>query len=167
MPNVESIIQGNNKKKLCKDTPDLVNAPKCNCRDKTNCPLKGDCQQTNVIYQAKVISDNKVESYVGLASDFKQRHYNHKASFNDYNKRYATELSKYIWKLKDNNKLFQIKWSILCKSKPYSNVTKRCDLCISEKYYIICEPSLATLNKRNELLSKCRHTSKFIIGNVT
>lgn len=33
----------------------------------------------------------------------------------------------------------------------------------STKYYIICHPDLATLNKRSELASGCRHANKFLL----
>ena len=36
-------------------------------------------------------------------------------------------------------------------------MSKRCNLCLTEKYNIICKPSLCTLNKRTEILSTCRH----------
>jgi hypothetical protein len=32
-----------------------------------------------------------------------------------------------------------------------------------EKYFIICKPKMATLNKRNELVSACRHNKKFLL----
>ena len=31
---------------------------------------------------------------------------------------------------------------------------------------ILCKPENATLNKRNELVSKCRHKDKFLLSNV-
>ena len=31
------------------------------------------------------------------------------------------------------------------------SLSKRCNLCLNEKYIIICHPEKATLNKRNEL----------------
>ena len=85
----------------------------------------------------------------------------------DPNKKVSTELSKYIWSLKEKNIDYSIKWSILDHAKVYTNSTKRCNLCISEKYYIICKPWLATLNKRSELLSKCRHSRKYLLNEVT
>ena len=39
--------------------------------------------------------------------------------------------------------------------------------CLCEKYFIICKPDLAFLNKRNELISSCRHTSKYALENFT
>ena len=49
----------------------------------------------------------------------------------------STELSKYIWQLGDRNKDFNIKWTIVCRARPYSNITKRCNLCTTEKLMII------------------------------
>ena len=34
------------------------------------------------------------------------------------------------------------------------------------KYYIICKPELATLNKLSELVSSCRHARKFLLMNI-
>ena len=54
-----------------------------------------------MVYQATVTTDGATESYVGLATNFKERYWNHKSSFRLRNKRNETELSKYIWTLKD------------------------------------------------------------------
>ena len=170
MPNVGSIIQGDNKKKLqeCIMENENSSSKLCNCRKKDQCPLRGKCLEKNVIYQAEVKCDKQTETYVGLAStDFKARFRNHINSFNDIRKRHNTELSNFIWSLKDSNRNFSTTWKILCKAKPYNTVSKRCNLCIAEKYFIICKPSTASLNKRSELISKCRHQSKYLIGNVT
>ena len=90
----------------------------------------------------------------------------HKASFNSLSKRNATELSKHIWQLKDNNSEYAIKWKILSHAPHCSNRTKRCQLCITEKYFIICKRKCASLNKRNELISKCNHCDKLLLKNV-
>ena len=42
---------------------------------------------------------------------------------------------------------------------------KRCNLCLKEKFLIICPPELSTLNKRNELVSSCRHRNKALLRN--
>ena len=43
---------------------------------------------------------------------------------------------KYIWKLCDNNQDFNIKWTIISRARPYNNISKRCDLCLTEKLKI-------------------------------
>ena len=63
----------------------------------------------------------------------------------------------FIWSLKANNIPFTLSWSILSKARPYSNTTKKCNLCLREKYYITYRPDLSSLNKRGEIISTCRH----------
>ncbi|XP_068685270.1 uncharacterized protein [Montipora foliosa] len=65
----------------------------CNCRKKPECPLEGKCRQTNVIYQATVTTETTTETYVGLATNLKERYRNHKTSFRHSNRRNETELS--------------------------------------------------------------------------
>ena len=105
-------------------------------------------------------------TYVGLTeSSFKIRFANHKSSFNNPNKRASTELSKHVWRLKEAGLPFKITWKFLKQTSPYNPVSGRCNLCLWEKYFIICNPELATLNKRNELATSCRHANKFLLKN--
>ena len=139
----------------------------CNCKDKHSCPLSGDCLIQNVVYQATVESAMGKKTYIGLtANQFKTRFRNHTASFRNKNKRHATELSKHIWSLKDSKTEFAITWKVLARARPYSNVAKRCNLCITENFFIICKPGAGTLNKRNELASACQHATKYLIRNA-
>ena len=166
MPNVKSIISSHNKKTISNAAqPNQEEQQHCNCRKKEQCPLKGNCQQKNVIYQATVTTDTAKETYVGLASNFKERYSNHKTSFRHQTKRNETELSKHIWKLKDKNTKFEITWKIIKKSHSYSNETKKCNLCLYEKFIIICKKDLCSLNKRNELASPCPHRNRFTLKN--
>ena len=87
-------------------------------------------------------------------------------SFKDHKKKLSTELSKHVWKLKEANVNFQIFWKILKHATSYNPVSERCNLCLWEKYFIICRPELATLNRRNELVSSCRHARKYLLSNL-
>ena len=84
------------------------------------------------------------------------------------NERYrnSTALSKYVWGLKDKKTAYRIRWRSIRHARSYSNVTKKCNLCLWEKYYIICRPNMATLNNRNEPVSSCRNAKKFLLNNV-
>ena len=86
-------------------------------------------------------------------------------SFTHRNKKNSTELSKYIWQLKVSGSDFSITWKVLKRTKSYSNSTNSCSLCNWEKYFIITKPTLATLNKRNELVTACRHRAKYSLKN--
>ena len=46
---------------------------------------------------------------------------------------------------------------ILDKAKPYSPASKKCMLCLTEKYHII--------SSTKNLLNKCRHENKFYLAN--
>ena len=121
-----------------------------------------------MIYQATVTTEDSrpAQTYVGLTeTTFKTRFANHKSSFNDSSKRLSTELSKHVWHLKEANLKFGITWKILKQTSPFSPVSNRCNLCLWEKYFIIFRPELATLNKRNELVTTCRHANKFLLKN--
>ena len=165
MPNMKSIISSHNKHVLSNANAPTPQPDTCNCRKKSDCPLDGKCLQTNVIYQATVTIETATETYVGLATNFKERYRNHKTSFRHSKRRNETELSKYVWNLQNENKPFQIKWKILKKCKPYSNINKKCSLCLNEKFIIICKKELCSLNRKNELASSCPHRNRYVLGN--
>ena len=106
--------------------------------------------------------------YIGMtASTFKERYRNHIKSFN--HKRYSndTELSKYIWKLKDNKQDFDITWSVLKQSISYTGGSKRCNLCLEEKLCILKDKNKQNLlNKKSEIVSTCNHRKKHLINNL-
>ena len=108
--NIKQAINNHNKQKLVayngqNTNPEEANAKLCNCCKKDSCPLNGECLQCAVIYQAKVThsDNNQLETYVGLTeSEFKTRYRNHTNSFRNAKPKNSTELSKYIWHLKEN-----------------------------------------------------------------
>ena len=66
------------------------------------CPLDNQCVTKDIIYQATVTSSEGNEYYVGLTdTDFKARFANHKQFFKIVVHRNQTELSKYVWRLKN------------------------------------------------------------------
>ena len=165
MPNMKSVISSHNKYVLSNFNSPTQQPDTCNCRKKPDCPLEGKCLQSNVIYQATVTTATTTETYVGLATNFKERYRNHQSSFRRSNRRNETELSKYIWTLQDSEKPFQVKWKVLKKCKPYSNISKKCNLCLYEKFIIICNKELWSLNRRNELASSCPHRNRYVLQN--
>ena len=163
MDSVKLNIDSHNKSLLSK--PPDRNVINCNCRNKAACPVPGKCLTDGVIYQATVTTPNTAETYVGLTeTPFKHRWRNHNTSFNDKKYKNSTELSKFIWSLKENNIPFTITWKFLKRAKPYSNLTKRCDLCLWEKVFIMCMPNYGTLNKRSEFISTCRHSKRYLLS---
>ena len=127
--------------------------------------MDGNCNAENVIYQAEVTTSTTKETYIGLCdTTFKLRYRNHICSFRNERYKHATEPSKHIWSLKDQKIAYQIKWRKIKQARSYSNVSKRCNLCLWEKFFLLRRPE--TLNSRNELVSGCRHARKFLLKNV-
>ena len=56
-------------------------------------------------------------------------------SFKNEKRKSDTELSKHLWQLKSKQENFTIKWKILAKVKAYTNITKRRNLCLTEKFF--------------------------------
>ena len=154
---MKSQVSRHNTKLLNSETVDQVDP--CVCTE-FECPLNGLCESKNVVYQATISSDDgRVENYIGCTKYFKKRYYGHRSDMNNpANKdKNRSTLANYVWKLKDERKNFDIKWKIIDRGPLYNPLTKKCRLCIKEKYYIIMKPHMATLNKRSELYNTCRH----------
>lgn len=167
---MQQIISAHNKSTLkTTKTSDSMpqTTPNCNCRNKL-CPLDGNCLTPGVIYQATVTrqDNHKDETYIGLMEGpFKTRFNAHICSFRNEHQRSATTLSQYIWSLIDKKVQYSTKWKILARAKSYSTSSKRCNLCLTEKYFIISKPAMSSLNNRNELVSSCRHKRKHLLCN--
>ena len=166
MSNVKSIISSHNKAQINKpsEQSDQIDNS-CNCRNKNTCPLEGDCNTRNIIYQAEVRTPQTKETYIELCdTTFKERYRNHTCSFRNERYKNVTELSKHIWSLNERKINYQIRWRKVKQARSYSNVNKKCNLCLWEKYFIICKPEMSTLNRRNEMGSTCRHSKKFLLS---
>ena len=73
-----------------------------------------------------------------------------------------TSLSKHFWFLKNKGLTPEIEWSILRKSNTPNSFNGRCNLCLEEKIYILnYKWPDKLLNKRSELIARCRHKTKF------
>ena len=160
------MIKSHNKKVINKDVKELKSY---NCRVKSECPLNGQCRVTDIIYKCTVLSPDKPNKvYLKTAEgDFKKQFYNHRKSFNNEGSANDTTLSKYVWELKEtSNSSPTLVWSIAKKAPLYSNISKKCLLSLHEKLEIINYPRPEELlNKRSELISKCRHANKFLLRN--
>ena len=160
LPNMGAKIARHNAK-ILKNVNKNSSKPKpsCNCRIKEDCPIPGACNQSGVIYQATVKNNKGTEeTYIGLASKFKNRFYKHKASMETENPENTTTLSAHFWKELKEGRNPKITWKIVEKNIPtYNPVIAKCQLCIREKFRISFNPKEATLNSRHELFAHCRH----------
>ena len=165
MSNMSSIISSHNKRILRPRSTEYG----CNCRTRENCPLQNQCLTANIIYRADVENNgNKgTKIYFGLAeTSFKARFANHNKDFNHEQYKKSTELSKYIWSLKENQITFRIRWSIVEKVYGRTKINF-CPLSLAEKLHLIEHFNAnPLLNKTNEFISGCRHQVKLLLKNL-
>ena len=95
-------------------------------------------------------------------TEFTTKYNKHTMSFRNQTHESDSKLSKFIWSLKDQNKEFDIKWSIFKKSSR----SKSWNLGFLKKLVISnFKEKERLLNKWLDLMSKCRHESKYILMN--
>ena len=70
------------------------------------------------------------------------------------------ELSNKYWNIISANKISNISWEILGTHKSYNQSFKRCLLCLNEKLAIALHKDDNMLNKKSEIISKCRHRNE-------
>ena len=67
--------------------------------------------------------------------------------------------------LKSTNNNSEIAWKIVRRYAPVNRAILRCNLCLNEKLEIATHQGKNLLNKRSELVSKCRHFNKLLLMN--
>ena len=122
----------------------------------------------NIIYKAVSTSTNppyKEKIYLGTAeTTFKLRYSNHQRLFKFLNYKTDTELSNEVWQRKKSGQTSVITWKIVRRCSPYNPDSKRCYLCSNEKMEIATYRGYNLLNKKTELISKCRHQNKYTLS---
>ena len=151
------IIQKHNNK-LLKTTGEQQKDKKCNCRNKEACPVDNNCLEECVVYKATVLNNatGTEAEYIGITDlPFKTRYNNHTHSFRNETKKHSTTLSSYVWE-NNLNPNPNIKWEILKKCHRYQPGQQQCDLCLSEKVYILQNSrNPKSVNKRTDIGNKC------------
>ena len=163
MENMANVIRRHNAHIL--NSEEKAETRPCNCK-KQACPLDGKCREESLVYKAVVSSGEVEKHYYGICEgDFKTRYNNHTKSFRNEVYKSETKLSEYVWSL--NGSPYTIKWSIAARSSPYRCGSRACNLCLMEKLIILKDPDPdSLLNKRDELISKCRHRNKYCLKNL-
>ena len=164
MPNIKSAINSHNRKFL--HPPVNSQSRTCNCIKKTDCPLQEKCLSENTLYQADISSENfQTKIYYGISeTKFKTRYSNHKKSFNHEKHKNDTRLSNEFRKFKASKEEPVLVWKILGQYQPYNVNTIPCLLCLNEKLQIAIYRRNNMLNKRTEIISKCRHRNKYALA---
>ena len=98
MSKVKSIISRHNKAQIGKSlNPPEEIKDNCNCRIKNSCPLEGNCNVRNIVYQAKFVTPQSKETYIGLCdTTFKERYRNHTCSFRNERYKNVTGLTDWL-----------------------------------------------------------------------
>ena len=145
----------------------------CSYRDKNGCPLNGTCRMENVIYKCTSLTKNNVKKvYLGSSEgEFKKNRY-YTTTINNLSK---TKIMKIVLLYQHTcgasnqhlgNNVGNLSWEIMSQADHYSNISKRCLLCLHKKLAIaLCPNPEELLNKRSEMISKCHHLNKFILMN--
>ena len=163
LPNMSSVLAKHNQK-ILNSKPSTERS--CNCRGGIEaCPVGGQCLTESIIYSAEVFSLNESKVYLGSTEhDFKARYTSHKSDFNLQNKENSTTLSSHVWSLQRKDVPYTIKWKIVARSSAYTAEARRCALCTAEKVRILFYPKGNLLNKRSEIMNKCRHKARHKLG---
>ena len=136
---------------------------------KHQCPLSEKCLTNNVLYEASITPNEenpKTKIYYGLSETaFKLRYANQKETLNNKKYQTDTELSFEYWNFISANKTSNISWESFGTQKPYNQNSKRCPPCFNEMLAIALHKDGNILNKRSEVISKCRHKNKYILAN--
>ena len=74
-------------------------------------------------------------------------------------------LSEVVWGIKDAGRTPEVTWRILEETKAYIPQARRCALCLTEKLAIAEHEGRDILNKRSEIVAKCRHQFKYELSN--
>ena len=172
MNNINTIINANNQK-IKNKQPAIVQ--ECNCIKRNECPLQNKCLTSNIVYKVTIsfnYPNYKNKTCIGISeTKFKLGNANHKKSFNHTKYKNDSELSveakrKLREKLeaKEINANPNITFSIL-KRCPPTKPSSKCYLCLNVKLFILESKNEHLLNKRGELVTKCRHKNKFKLCN--
>ena len=122
------------------------------------CPI-----QSKASHQTKKIQKQKF--IMAFAKQhFKRRYANHKKIFSNIEYQTDTELSSEYWNIISANKTSNISWEILGTHKSYKQSSKQCLLCLNEKLALVLHKDDNMLNKRSEIISKCRLRNKYMLA---
>ena len=166
LTNVKQTIFNNNHRllQLHRMKESTQDSKLCNCRQKNSCPLDGKCLTKCIVHKATVTTSNNQETYIRpRENEFKMRFNLHKSSFKLEHKRTSTTLCDHLWKLKNKNIHFNMKWKVVKKVNPFARSDKVCRICLQEKLSNL--RSAPSLNKKkNEIFGHCMHTKRFLLN---
>ena len=130
----------------------------CNCRKPEDCKWDGKCAHKDFVYKGslKNITEGKMESYIGMSSNlYKDRIKRHFKTFEVEEFKKETTLSGRVWKLKEENKRYEVDFKVIARAKSRAPNQKSCNLCDKE--------ALLILLKESNSLNKQKRFSKYLL----
>ena len=130
MPNIKVEIRKHNKNILEKAQQNNADTQLCNCSNKNQCPLNGQCLTESIIYQANItanIPGYKEKVHLGISETIFKVYKKNRLQ-NKIIKTIRSYLREY-WKVKQQNGISRIKWKVLRKCHAYNQMKKQCILC--------------------------------------
>ena len=169
MPSMAQAVSRHNMHALHEDQQQ-VQQPGCNCQNGVDtCPVEGKCLTDCVVYKATVTEtgSGNAETYTGATCQtFKKRWDSHRFDVRHIEKRNSSRLSGHIWDIKDQNLNYEIDWKLIDRAASYNPITRKCRVCLKEKYYIMYHRDDSSLNKRHEIFNTCRHRTQKLLKNL-
>ena len=101
MPNMNNVIRKHNSEIMKNPAPSTTKT--CNCRRKTDCPIDDNGLSECLICKTSVSTTTNKYYYGTCENTFKERYNNHNCSFRNKSREKNTELSKYVWELKEKD----------------------------------------------------------------
>ena len=150
MPNMNNVNRKHNSKIMKNSAPSTTKT--CNCHRKTGCPMDGNCFSEYLIFKASVSTTTNKYYYGTCENTFKERYSNHNCSFRNKCRKKNTELSKYVWELKQKDINYFINWDTVMKLQKDVCRSRKCDLGICDKFLISRADPNVLLNKRDVLV---------------
>ena len=95
---------------------------------------------------------------------FKLRYPHHQRSFKFLKYKTDTELPCEVWQMEKSGQTPVTTWKIVRQCSPYNPNSKRYNLCLNEKMEIATYRGSNLMNKKTELISKCRHQNKYTLS---
>ena len=81
--------------------------------------MNRNCLFEYLIYKASVSTTTNKYYYGTCETTFEERYNNHKCSFRNIYSKKNTDLSKYVWELKERDINYFINWDIAMKSRKF------------------------------------------------
>ena len=167
VPNMKRLIAGHNKKVIARaEGRESAASYGCNCEDGIgSCPLDGECLTPSLVYKAEIDMGEGTQVYIGQThKTFKQRFNLHNSDTRTGKKR--TTLTTYILDQRGKGNVCRdLRWSKITDAQPRHKGDTVCQLCNLEKTHIATADPTNLLNKRSEILQRCRHRDKLVLTN--